>query len=193
MSTEWAKTNMIVPHSHKLFACSKRPETKCEPVRSGPWVLANSLNRSPTFPCTPVLIHLFGWLNNINEHNEGRNPVWFPLCLQHSAQSMSHNHYSNYRFIEWINKWQDHYAHSNFLILLCWLVSPKYNPKYTCIGSKTKAFGNLSSLVPTEKMINLNKSWGLKSNMAFEQSTEIFTVCYYFFPFWKISNLLLPK
>ena len=159
-----------------------------------PLGLANSLKRSPTFPCTPMLIHLFGWLYNINEHNEGRNPVWFPLCLQHSAQSMSHNHYSSYRFIEWINKWQDHYTHSNFLISFCCLVSLDTIPSIPALDSGQKSFGNLSSLVPTEKMINLNNSWGLRNQTWLLKSQQRFSQCAItFFPFGKLAICYCPS
>ena len=129
-----------------------------------PLGLANSLTRSPTLPCALVLIHVFELLSKWYQWAQWRcKPSLFPLCLQHSAQRMAHNRSSVSRFVEWINKWNCHLALLNFLFSLCWMVSTDRLPGVPASDSGQKSFGNLGCLVPTEKMINLNKSWSLRN------------------------------
>lgn len=92
------------------------------------------------------------------------------------------------QIVEGINRWNDHFAHLKFLISLCWVVSQDTILNIPALDSGQKYFGNLSSLVPAEKMIDLNKSWGLRSQMWLLYSQQRFSQrAITFFPFGKLA------
>lgn len=76
----------------------------------------------------------------------------------------------------------------------CWLVSLDTIPSIPALDLGQKSFGNLSSLVPTEKMISLNKSWGLKNQTWLLNSQQRFSQCAItFFPFGKLAICYCPS
>lgn len=117
------------------------------------------------------------------------------MCLQHPTQSTAHNRYSVYIFVEWVKEWNDYLAHLYFLISLCWVVTIDTIPGIPELESGQKAFGNQGSLVPTEKIINLTKSWTLRNkdkHCFCTVNRDFHSVLSLFFPFGKLAICYCP-